>query len=195
MAIPKTDLRPCRKEDVPFLFRLYASTREAEMSLVDWSAAEKSAFLRMQFDAQSRYYADVFSHARFEVIELEGRAIGRLYVEQRDDVIHVIDIALLPEWRGKGIGSRIMKAILNQAASARLPVQIHVEQFNPAMRLYLRLGFRPIRHDGVYMLMKWDGMDTAANEPGSQPPGTVAVFGSSGPQGSSMREGLHDDTT
>ena len=96
-------LRPIQPGDEPFLYRLYASTRAEEMALVDWSDEQKRAFLRMQFDAQHRFYIERFSSARFDVIELDGSPIGRLYLDRRDNEIRVIDISLLPEHRGKGI--------------------------------------------------------------------------------------------
>lgn len=148
-------LRPINPDDDAFLCRLYASTRAAEMELVDWSDEQKTAFLRMQFDAQHRYYTQNFPAARFDVIENHGEPIGRLYVDYRQAEIRVIDIALLPAHRGKGLGSQLMRELLGQGAEASLPVTIHVEQFNPALRLYRRLGFRDKHIEGVYLLMAW----------------------------------------
>ena len=148
-------LRPIQPGDEPFLYRLYASTRAEEMALVDWSDEQKRAFLRMQFDAQHRFYTERFSSARFDVIELDGSPIGRLYLDRRDNEIRVIDISLLPEHRGKGLGGELMRKVLQQSREAGLPVTIHVEQFNPAMRLYQRLGFREVRMEGIYRLMEW----------------------------------------
>ena len=148
-------LRPIRSHDEPFLFRLYASTRADEMVLVDWSDEQIRAFLRMQFDAQHKFYTERFASAHFDLIELDGRPIGRLYLDQRHDEIRVIDISLLPEHRGRGIGGELMKSVLQQGIEAGLPVTIHVEQYNPAMRLYQRLGFKEVRMEGIYRLMEW----------------------------------------
>ncbi len=151
----KTSLRPITAEDTEFLYRVYASTRADEMAAVEWSDAEKEQFLRFQFEAQHKYYQQQFSAATFDVIVLDSAAVGRLYVDRREDEIRLIDIALLPEYRGKGLGGEIMRDVLAEAGAAGKPVRIHVERFNPALRLYRRLGFRHIEDQGVYNLMEW----------------------------------------
>jgi ribosomal protein S18 acetylase RimI-like enzyme len=88
-------------------------------------------------------------------MELAGRPIGRLYVDRREDEIRIIDIALFPEHRGKGIGSRIMETLLDEGKDSGKPVTIHVEKNNPALRLYRRLGFTKVEDQGVYDLMEW----------------------------------------
>lgn len=148
-------LRPIHSGDEPFLYRLYASTRADEMALVDWNDEQKGAFLRMQFDAQHKFYTGQFASARFDVIELNGSPIGRLYVDARPEEIRIIDISLLPERRGMGLGGELLRSVLQQGVEAGLPVTIHVEQFNHAMRLYQRLGFREVRMEGIYRLMEW----------------------------------------
>jgi ribosomal protein S18 acetylase RimI-like enzyme len=134
---------------------LYASTRADEMAVVPWTEKAKQDFLRMQFEAQHTFYQDQFADADFLIIEHDGEAIGRLYLDRRDDEIRVIDVALMPEHRGKGVGSKLMQDVLDEAASAHKRVRIHVEHNNPAMRLYERLGFRKIDDHGVYFLMEW----------------------------------------
>ncbi len=156
-----TVLRSIQTEDEPFLARLYASTRETEMALVDWSEEQKAVFLKMQFDAQHRHYLATYSDALFEVIEDGGEPVGRLYVDHRPEAIHVIDIALLPEYRGIGLGGKIMQDVLRQGEDAGLPVTIHVEQFNPAIRFYQRLGFEMLQGEGLHYLMRWRPQSTA----------------------------------
>jgi ribosomal protein S18 acetylase RimI-like enzyme len=148
-------LRSVLSDDGEFLFSVYASTRIEEMDLVDWTPAQKEAFLRMQFFAQDRYYREVYPMAEYQVILQEDQRVGRLYIHRRSDEIRVIDIALLPECRGRGIGSSLMAQILEGATRNNLPVTIHVERFNPALRLYERLGFRLAEDKGVYYFMKW----------------------------------------
>ena len=141
--------------DQPLLRRIYASTRAEEMAAVPWSEAEKTAFLNAQFDAQHGYYREVFPGAQFSIVENEGEAIGRLYIDRREDEHRLIDIALLPEHRGWGIGTRLMRQVLDEARQAGKRVRIHVERTNPAMRLYRRLGFEEVDDKGVYILMEW----------------------------------------
>ncbi len=129
-------LRPETEEDLEFLYHLYASTRADEMAAVDWSPEEKEAFLRLQFSAQRDHYREHYRDSRFDVIEREGEAIGRLYVARRRDDIIVVDIALMPEHRGQGLGGGLMRALLDEAAAAGKIVSIHVGLYNPAIRIY-----------------------------------------------------------
>lgn len=147
--------RPITAEDEEFLYRLYASTREEELSQTGWDEAQKETFLRMQFHAQHEHYQTYYANAQFQLILFDGEPIGRLYVARWENEIRLIDIALLLAHRHRGLGSRIIKDILVEAAQAGLPVRIHVEKFNPALRLYERLGFRPIEDKGVYWFMEW----------------------------------------
>ncbi len=149
-------LRPVRPDDHEFLYQVYASTRTDELALTDWNDAQKENFLRMQFNAQSAYYTQHYPSARFQVIEYDGQAIGRLYLDRWPDQVRIVDIALLPEWRHRGFGSRLLQDIIAEAEQAGLPVTIHVEMFNPALRLYQRLGFAPVDTHGVYYLMQRD---------------------------------------
>jgi GNAT superfamily N-acetyltransferase len=151
---PSLALRPIRPDDEAFLYRVYASTRAEEMAVVPWTEAEKTAFLRMQFAAQHRYYQEQFPDAAFDVILCDGRPVGRLYVHRRADEICIVDIALLPEHRGAGLGSALLGELLAEADRAGKPVRIHVERFNPALRLYQRLGFRHAGDTGVYFLLE-----------------------------------------
>lgn len=159
-------LRPLTSEDTDFLYQVYASTREAELALVDWPEAQKTAFLQMQFNAQHTDYSKNYPEAQFQIILLDGAPIGRLYVDRDLKEIRIVDISLLPEYRNRGIGSGLLKEILNEGAQAGLSVSIHVEMFNPALRLYDRLGFHRIADQGVYYLMEWKpGLDLSGLTP------------------------------
>ncbi len=148
-------LRPVLPGDEEFLFSVYASTRMEEMDSADWSTAQKDFFLRMQFRAQSHAYMENYPGAELQLIVRDGIPIGRLYVHRRRDEIRVMEISLLPEYRGHGIGSQLLKGILEEGAESNRPVTIHVEQFNPAMHLYEQLGFRRAGDHGAYVFMKW----------------------------------------
>lgn len=148
-------LRPIEERDLPFLERLYASTRAEELAPVPWSAEQKEAFLHHQFDAQHRHYQQHFRDARFDVIERGGRPLGRLYVERQGREIRVIDIAVVPEERGHGLGTALLEGLLEEARLTGKTVTIHVEHMNRARRLYDRLGFRQIADEGVYLFLEW----------------------------------------
>lgn len=147
-------LRTIEASDEGFLFDVYASTRADEMALVDWSAAQAGTFLRMQFEAQHTYYTENYRGAQFQVILYEGQPAGRFYVHRRAGEIRIMEIALLPEFRNRGIGTALVNEVLAEARSLKLPVSIHVERFNPALALYQRLGFRLKEDKGVYLLLE-----------------------------------------
>jgi ribosomal protein S18 acetylase RimI-like enzyme len=153
-------LRPITSTDTDFLFNVYACTREEEMARVDWDEVQKEAFLRMQFNAQHQYYVENYLGAEFSVIIQNDQAVGRLYVHRREKEIRIMDIALLPAYRKQGIGSSLIRDILQQGVEGQLAVTIHVERFNPALRLYERLGFRQKEDKGVYWLMEWMPLNT-----------------------------------
>lgn len=149
-------LRSERPDDRAFLLRLYASTRAQELSLVPWPEAQKAMFVAMQFDAQARHFRTQYRGARWRVIEVDGAPVGRLYVDEGEDAILVVDIALLPEVRGRGLGRRVMEEVMRDAAAGRKSVALHVDRQNPARRLYESLGFQIQADDGgIYLRMAW----------------------------------------
>jgi ribosomal protein S18 acetylase RimI-like enzyme len=148
--------RPIAETDLPFLGQLYASTRIEELSVADWSDAQKSDFLASQFRAQHAHYQRYYPKADWLVIVHAGEDIGRLYVERWPSQVRIIDIALLPAHRGNGFGTALLRDLMDEAAAAGKAVSIHVEKNNPAMRLYRRLGFRAEEDKGVYDLMRWE---------------------------------------
>jgi GNAT superfamily N-acetyltransferase len=147
--------RSATEADIPLLALVYASTRIEEVGRSGWPPETQQQFLIHQFDAQHRHYRQHYPAAEWLVIERDGTAIGRLYIEEWPDQIRLIDIALLPDHRRGGGGSAILSDLMDMAAAAEKPLTIHVEKNNPAMRLYLRLGFVPIDEHGVYDLMEW----------------------------------------
>lgn len=147
-------LRPVSPGDGPFLYRVYAGTRQEELANLPWTEAQKEDFLWMQFDAQDRYYREHYPETSFLIVLSDEKQAGRLYVARWQDEIRIVDIALLPEHRSRGIGTSLLRDLLTEAGRAGKPVSIHVEKFNPALRLYERLGFRPVADKGVYFLMR-----------------------------------------
>jgi GNAT superfamily N-acetyltransferase len=154
LALHAITLRPIGADDMALLCQVYASTRQEELAVTGWSAEQKQAFLAMQFNAQHAYYQENYSGAAFQVILLDEQPIGRLYLDRWPGELRIVDIALLPAHRGRGAGTTILNAILSEGRRLGLPVRIHVERFNPALRLYTRLGFRLAVNKGVYYLME-----------------------------------------
>jgi ribosomal protein S18 acetylase RimI-like enzyme len=145
------DLRPASDEDGELLYRIYASTRIEELAIVPWDGPTKEAFLHMQFTAQDAYYRQAHPDASYDVVVAGGEPVGRLYVDHSGEAVEVIDIALLPDYRGRGIGTVLLTRVIHEAQATGKPVRIHVERSNRARRLYERLGFRQVADQGVYL--------------------------------------------
>ena len=168
-------LRPATPEDEPLLLQIYSSTREEELAVTGWSPPQMEAFLRMQFDAQHRHYHEQCPDAAYDIIlsantdtgfqpvlslprlvaELpsDPYPAGRLYVDRRPNEIHIIDIALLPNHRNKGIGTVLLESLIAEAKTVGKRVTIYVERNNPARTLYDRLGFTVTQEHDLYLLM------------------------------------------
>lgn len=154
-ALRCVSLRRVKPRDEEFLLRLYAETRADEMDVLLWAPADKDAFVRMQFAAQQVHYKTYSPSADFLVVERDGASIGRLYLQRSADEVRIVDISLLADFRGSGIGTHLIREVLHDAAVGGKPVRLHVDRFNRALALYTRLGFRCLADEGVYYLMEW----------------------------------------
>jgi GNAT superfamily N-acetyltransferase len=147
--------RPLAEADLPFVAALYASTRAEEVAATAWPEDMQRAFLDHQFQAQHNHYQGHYPAAEWLVVEAGGEPIGRLYLDDRDGDLHLIDISLAPERRGGGIGTAIMEDLLDWARGRGKTMTLYVEPPNPARRLYERFGFAPEGEAGVYEMMVW----------------------------------------
>jgi GNAT superfamily N-acetyltransferase len=162
-------LRPADASDREFLRGVYASTRADELARTGWSAEACADFVAMQFDAQEAHYRRHFPRAELSVIEVRAGGmelpVGRLWVDRRVASVHVLDIALLDRFRGQGLGTACLRRLMDEAAARVVPLTIKVERFNPARRLYEKLGF--VVEDGEYGIhiqMAWRAGATVATE-------------------------------
>lgn len=130
--------------------------------MVPWTDEEKHVFLHQQYEAQRTHYRRYLPNTEYLVIEQSDEPIGRLFLDRRVDELRIVDIALLPEYRGRGIGGVILSDLIAEAVGRAVPVRIHVERNNPALGLYRRLGFREIGDEGVYLFMERAMRDAAA---------------------------------
>jgi ribosomal protein S18 acetylase RimI-like enzyme len=148
-------LRPEADSDLPFLMQVFASTRAEELALIPWTEDEKRAFLIHQFSAQRKHYRAYYPDAAYDVLERDGTPIGRLYVDERQTRVHILDIVLMPDRRGGGVGTAIICALQDYARARDKGVDIFVERINPAKSLYDRMGFKVIREEEIYLEMEW----------------------------------------
>jgi ribosomal protein S18 acetylase RimI-like enzyme len=145
--------RPAVPGDRPFMLRLYAGVRAPELEAAGMPVEQRGAFIAQQFEAQSRHY-ESYRDATVEVVLVDGEAAGRLIVDRGPDELRVVDISLLPEHRGQGIGGSLLGELLDEADARGVKARVHVERSNPALRLYTRLGFRPRSEEGIYLLLE-----------------------------------------
>lgn len=146
---------PVSDENIDTAVAAYGSTRELELAVVSWTPEQKAAFIRMQFNAQKMDYQSRFPEAVHSVIEVNGQPAGRLYLARLDDSLRILDITILPEKRSTGIGTQILKELMEEAKNAGKAVRIFVENFNPSLQLFQRLGYVPVEERGVHLLMEW----------------------------------------
>lgn len=147
--------RAMRDGDLAFVATLYASTRLEEMAPLGWPAAAQNAFLTQQHAAQHRDYRSRYPNASWLILERGGAPVGRLYLDENDRGVEIIDISLLPEARGGGIGEAILGDLTAAAGKADRTVSLYVEKRNRARRLYLRHGFRQVEDHGLYDRLEW----------------------------------------
>lgn len=147
-------LRPVQADDEGFLYDLYAATRAGELAQWGWDAAQQDAFLRLQFRAHEQHYARALPHADQQIVVRDGASVGRLIVARNDRDIVLADIALLPAARNAGLGTRLIAAVLTEAAATARPVRLHVAIGNPALRLYRRMGFVVLAETATHYFME-----------------------------------------
>jgi ribosomal protein S18 acetylase RimI-like enzyme len=147
-------LAPVRPDDEEFLYRVYASTRATEIAAFGWNSAQQHAFLHMQYSAQKRWYEMAYPDAAHSLIFHDGQPVGRIIVQRNPQVLRLVDIALLAEHRGLGIGTRLLEDLIAEAQTSGLPVELQVMKTNRAGRLYERLGFVRTGEDDMYYQMR-----------------------------------------
>lgn len=148
------ELQPFPPDHQDFLYRLYAGTRLAEIAAFGWNAAQQEAFLRMQFNAQQRWYEMAYEGADHRMILVNGQPAGRILVLRGAKYYVLVDIALLPEYRNSGVGTQLLRELIADAERNSIPVRLQVLKTNPAYRLYERLGFVKTGEEGLYVQME-----------------------------------------
>jgi ribosomal protein S18 acetylase RimI-like enzyme len=148
-------LRPANAKDEEFLLNLFISTRSDEFRLVTLEKKQKEALIAMQFKAQSGQFFMSYPQAQNSIILWNGDPIGRILIDRGETEFTLVDIALLPAHRNRGIGTALLKDLITEAANAGRPIRLHVVSSNSAKRLYERLGFCQVGGDAAYVEMRW----------------------------------------
>jgi ribosomal protein S18 acetylase RimI-like enzyme len=151
-------LRPVSPADDAFLFELYASTRP-DLASLGLGGAQLDALLRGQWLAQRHGYLARYPHGEHQLVLLDGRPVGRLWVAREPGALRLVDISLLPAHRGSGVGTELLRALQQEATTAGKPLRLSVARDNPARRLYARLGFTPVAGTETstdpYLALEW----------------------------------------
>ncbi len=151
----KISLRPTSVNDNDLLLHVYASTRQDEMASWGWSAVQQSSFIRMQHDARRRGYATTYPSAENSIISLGDVPAGSIIIFRGPSEIRLVDIALLPEFRGHGLGGEVIRMLISEAADVGCALRLNVLRSNRATHLYERLGFIARGGDEMYCEMEW----------------------------------------
>ena len=154
-ATSSITLRAVGPDDYAFLLEVYASTRADEMALVPWNDDQRQAFVKMQFAGQQEHYQKTYPSANHQIILSSGRPVGRLYVARLEQEIRIVDITLLPPERNAGIGSFLLRVLVDEAGRVGKVVRIYVEDLNPSLRLFERLNFKALEQHGIHLLLEW----------------------------------------
>lgn len=152
------NLKRVTADDDPFLLSVYASTRAQELAQVQWEPGQQEAFVKWQFEMQRREYDARFPDADYNVIEIDGQPAGRIWITRNADQIRLLDIALLPEFQNRRIGTLLVNSLIHEASISgkRLRHMVFVLNDN-ADRFYERLGFVVIEEMGGYKHLEWKG--------------------------------------
>jgi len=154
------ELRPVSVSDDPFLLSVYLSTREEELAQAEWQEGQKEAFVRWQFELQRGEYEGRFPDAAYHVILVDQQPAGRIWVGTDDEQIRLLDIALLPEFQNRGVGTALLHRLMDHAKQSGKPLRHMVFMLNnDAKRFYERLGFVTIDDLGAYQHMEWRPRD------------------------------------
>ncbi len=152
----KVELRPVTDSDDQFLLSVYESTRHDELAQVEWAEGQKEQFLRWQFDLQRAEYMTRFPDSDYRLIVVDEQPAGRIWVGRDDEQIRLLDIALLPAFQNRGVGTTLLRHLMDEATKAGKPLRHMVFVLNnDAERFYLRLGFNRIEDFGAYKHMEW----------------------------------------
>lgn len=153
-SAPAIRLRPETDGDRALSRAIYGSARADELARVPWSAAQREAFLDMQFEAQRRHYRAHYPQAEWSIVAVDGADAGRLYLDDSGDALLLVDVALLPTFRRRGIGRALLDGVLARAEAGGRAIRLHVEKDHPALGWYLRLGFAVDGDAGAYWRMQ-----------------------------------------
>jgi ribosomal protein S18 acetylase RimI-like enzyme len=155
--MPAIRRRAATSDDEPFLFELYCAVRAHEFALMPLPEPQKQQLIRMQYSGQMNGYSAEFPESGFEIVFLDERRVGRIWIARLEDSFHLVDIAILPGVQNAGVGTKLVQELQREAELARKPVRLSVFRFNPgSIRFHQRLGFVVTHEDQVQLYFEWN---------------------------------------
>lgn len=142
-------------QDAPFLYSLYVSTRRHEVQSWGWADAQVTEFLGMQWKLQQRSYQAQYPNANDLLVICNNVPAGRCLLQETASGLHLIDFALLTEFRNRGLGARVLRLLQRHATELQAPLELSVALHNPAQRLYHRHGFTETSRSDTHITMRW----------------------------------------
>ena len=156
---PPITLGPVSDEDHDFAYRLFAATKAAEMGAQNWDESQLAPLIDMQFRAQAQSHRTEFPDADDQIVRYDDEPVGRLIVARTAESIHLVEIALLPEYQRRGIGTHLIEQLQQEARAKSRPITAHVFVMNPAVHFYQKLGFTISADAPPQYLAEWRGSE------------------------------------
>lgn len=138
-------LRNAIKKDITFLSLLREQTMKTHL--------EKGG---IQYDQQQQIERIKASFAHAKIIMKENKDIGLLKMDKSAIPWKLIQIQLLPEYQNNGIGFSLLNSIIEEAEAASVSVELSVLRKNPALGLYLKVGFRIVLKEEHSFIMRYE---------------------------------------
>lgn len=145
-------------DDAAFLYALFVATKAAEMAAMPLDAAGRDFLLRMQYRSMMTTYRRDYPAARFELVELAGEPVGQIVTDVGACCVTYVDIALLPEVRGRGVATALMLLMLQEPRRLGLPARVNVLAGNVvSLKLCERVGFVRVADAPPFVGLEWRG--------------------------------------
>jgi ribosomal protein S18 acetylase RimI-like enzyme len=158
-------LRPARTDDQEFLYRLFYSVYSEKLQLVPLSAEEKKALVELMYQGFICHYNSLAPASDDRLVLLDNESIGRMILLQTREEIRLADLAILPQYRRRGIGSALIGQLQTESTMSKRPVRLQVARFDHALRLYQRLGFYKTDAIGPYLHLEWSSKRASLTNP------------------------------
>jgi len=143
IALPMA-LRPAVAADLRFTAAIYFETmRYITDRLPDFDEARHMA-----------RFAERFVPGEVSIVTVDGQDVGWLQVDETKGEIHLKQMFLKPAWQRQGIGSQLLRDVIERGDRTGKPVRLSVVKINPALRLYERHGFLVTSEDGFKFYME-----------------------------------------